>query len=102
MLTIIPTPVWAEATATQKDYWDSEVGDISVQLDLRGGCLAPNFVDTLIDSVKFKPTDHGILISRLAPQIGYVLGVDSSLSMIESAKKMDYGFTATEFRVADC
>ncbi|OQD85300.1 hypothetical protein PENANT_c010G08634 [Penicillium antarcticum] len=52
MLTIIPTPVWAEATATQKDYWDSE------QLDLRGGCLAPNFVDTLIDSVKFKPTDR--------------------------------------------
>ncbi|KAJ5747797.1 uncharacterized protein N7511_009493 [Penicillium nucicola] len=103
MLTLTPTHVRAEAMVTQKDYWDSETYAAAAS-------FASHFADTLVERIEFKPTDRvldigcgdGIFTSRFAPRVGYVLGVDSSPSMIESAKKMDYGSTSTEFHVVDC
>ncbi|KAJ6094857.1 S-adenosyl-L-methionine-dependent methyltransferase [Penicillium canescens] len=88
---------------TQQDYCDSETYAAAAS-------FAPHFADTLIDSIYFKPTDHvldigcgdGIFTSRFAPQVGYVLGVHSSPSMIDAAKTRDCGSTSTDFRVVDC
>ncbi|KAJ6012738.1 hypothetical protein N7499_012658, partial [Penicillium canescens] len=70
----------------------------------------PHFADTLIDSIDFKSTDYvldigcgnGILTRRFAPQVGYVLEVDSSPSMIDAAKTRNYGSTSTDFRAVNC
>ncbi|KAE8139728.1 S-adenosyl-L-methionine-dependent methyltransferase [Aspergillus pseudotamarii] len=92
-----------QTQADQKDYWSSETYEAAAS-------FVPHFADTLVQSIPFKPTDRildigcgdGKYTTRFAPAVSYVLGVDSSPSMIAEAKTLDYGETATDFRIVDC
>ncbi|KAE8316578.1 S-adenosyl-L-methionine-dependent methyltransferase [Aspergillus transmontanensis] len=93
----------SQTQAGQKDYWSSETYEAAAS-------FVPHFADTLVQSIDFKPTDRildigcgdGKYTSRFASAVSYVLGVDSSPSMIAQAKTLDYGGTATDFRIVDC
>ncbi|KAJ5704884.1 hypothetical protein N7536_000573 [Penicillium majusculum] len=86
-----------------KDYWSTETYAAAVP-------FAPHLADTLVQSIEFDPTDRvldigcgdGKLTTSFSPSVNYVLGVDSSPSMINTAKTLEYGGAATDFRVVDC
>ncbi|KAI3162075.1 hypothetical protein DTO039G3_8012 [Penicillium roqueforti] len=86
-----------------KDYWSTETYAAAAS-------FVPHFADTLIQSIEFNPTDRvldigcgdGKFTTSFAPSVNYVMGVDSSPSMINTAKTLDYGGTTTDFRVVDC
>ncbi|KAL4890601.1 S-adenosyl-L-methionine-dependent methyltransferase [Aspergillus ambiguus] len=92
-----------EAATTQKDYWSSKTYATAAS-------FVPHFADTLVQSIEFKPTDRvldigcgdGIFTASFAPAVGYVLGVDSSPSMIDSARNLDLKGAVADFRVVDC
>lgn len=44
----------------------------------------------------------GKFTARFSSKVDYVLGVDSSPAMIETAKTLEYGGAKTDFRVMDC
>ncbi|KAL2009505.1 hypothetical protein VTN00DRAFT_5312 [Thermoascus crustaceus] len=85
-----------------KDRWSSQAYSASAS-------FVPQLTKTLLRYLDPQPTDRvldvgcgdGKFTENFLPSVGFVLGVDSSPSMIESAKK-DYSGPKTEFRVVDC
>mgnify|MGYP000874469395 FL=1 len=59
--------------------------------------LDPQLTDRVLDI----GCGDGKFTENFLPGVAFVLGLDSSPSMIESAKK-DYSGPKTEFRVVDC
>ncbi|GES64903.1 S-adenosyl-L-methionine-dependent methyltransferase [Aspergillus terreus] len=85
-----------------KDHWSSEAYATSAS-------FVPKLTQTLLRYLDPKPTDRvldvgcgdGKFTEAFIPAVEYVLGVDSSPAMIESANK-DYAGPKAAFRVLDC
>ncbi|KAJ5787243.1 hypothetical protein N7457_002233 [Penicillium paradoxum] len=92
-----------QGETASKDYWPADIYEAAAS-------FVPRFADTLVQSIEFNPTDrildigcgNGKFGTSFAPSVGYVMGIDSSPSMISTAKTLDYGGTATDFCVVDC
>ncbi|KAJ5263535.1 hypothetical protein N7478_011140 [Penicillium angulare] len=93
----------SQVEAIQKDYWSTETYEAAA-------AFVPHFADTLVDTISFQPTDRvldigcgdGKFTTRFSGAVDFVLGVDSSPAMIDTAKTLDYGDARTDFRVVDC
>ncbi|KAL1958716.1 hypothetical protein VTO42DRAFT_3835 [Malbranchea cinnamomea] len=95
----------APTTAADKektDHWSSEAY-------FKYASFVPKLTKTVLQYLDPKPTDRvldvgcgdGKFTANFLPAVAFVLGIDASPSMIESAKT-DYGCAKAEFRVVDC
>ncbi|RAK95575.1 class I SAM-dependent methyltransferase [Aspergillus ibericus CBS 121593] len=92
----------SDQTNQPQDHWSAEAYSTSAS-------FVPKLTQTLLRYLDPQPTDRvldvgcgdGKFTEAFLPAIDYVLGIDSSPAMIESAQK-DYVSAKAEFRVLDC